>query len=111
MRQRGGQALAHLFQRPPHPGFYGAQGLLHALGDFGLRHAFEIRQLDGLALLRRKLIERAFHLPGQIEIQRLGRKVQWNTEREEVIGDAEASAMLARLYREPWNQLLEGFHL
>ena len=42
---------------------------------------------------------------------RLGRKVRWDAEREEIIGDPEASAMLARPYRKPWNQVLEGFHL
>jgi len=42
---------------------------------------------------------------------RLGRKVRWDVEREEIIGDPEASAMLARPYRKPWNQLLEGIHL
>ena len=38
---------------------------------------------------------------------RLGRKVRWDAEREEIIGDPEASAMLARPYREPWNKVLE----
>jgi len=42
---------------------------------------------------------------------RLGRKVRWDAEREEIIDDPEASAMLARPYREPWNQVLEGLHL
>jgi len=42
---------------------------------------------------------------------RLGRKVRWDAEREEIIGDAEASAMLVRPYRKPWDQALEGLHL
>jgi predicted dehydrogenase len=42
---------------------------------------------------------------------RLGRKVRWDVEHEEIIGDSEASAMLARPYRKPWDQVLTGFHL
>ncbi len=33
---------------------------------------------------------------------RLGRKVRWDPDKEEVIGDAEASRMLNRAMREPW---------
>jgi len=42
---------------------------------------------------------------------RLGRKVRWNVEREEIVDDAEASGMLVRPYRKPWDQVLAGFHL
>jgi len=42
---------------------------------------------------------------------RLGRKVKWDAEREEIVGDPQASAMLARPYRGPWDQVLEGFRL
>ena len=42
---------------------------------------------------------------------RLGRKIRWDAEREEIIGDPEASAMLARPYREPWSRVLEGLGL
>jgi predicted dehydrogenase len=31
-----------------------------------------------------------------------GRKIKWNPEKEEIIGDSEASALLGRSYREPW---------
>jgi predicted dehydrogenase len=31
-----------------------------------------------------------------------GRKIKWNPEKEQIIGDAEASALLGRSYREPW---------
>jgi predicted dehydrogenase len=31
-----------------------------------------------------------------------GRKIKWNPDTEEIIGDAEASALLGRSYREPW---------
>lgn len=32
----------------------------------------------------------------------LGRKIRWNPEKEEIIGDPQASALLGRSYREPW---------
>jgi predicted dehydrogenase len=32
----------------------------------------------------------------------LGRKIKWNPDTEEIVGDAEASALLGRSYREPW---------
>jgi hypothetical protein len=31
-----------------------------------------------------------------------GRKIKWNPETEEIIGDPEASVLLGRSYREPW---------
>jgi predicted dehydrogenase len=34
---------------------------------------------------------------------RLGRKLQWDSSREEIVGDAEADAMLERPYRAPWD--------
>jgi predicted dehydrogenase len=42
---------------------------------------------------------------------RLGRKVRWDADRDEIIGDAEASAMLVRPYRNPWDQTLAGLQL
>jgi predicted dehydrogenase len=33
---------------------------------------------------------------------RLGRKLQWEPRREEILGDAEASKLLGKLYRAPW---------
>ncbi|MBK5292979.1 MAG: hypothetical protein JJE04_15065 [Acidobacteriia bacterium] len=33
---------------------------------------------------------------------RTGRKLRWDAEKEEIIGDREASAMLERPYRKPW---------
>ena len=38
---------------------------------------------------------------------RLKRRVQWNPEREEIIGDSEASALLLRPYRKPWDEVRE----
>jgi predicted dehydrogenase len=39
---------------------------------------------------------------------RLGRKLRWDAEREEIIGDAEASRWLVRPYRAPWDRELKG---
>jgi hypothetical protein len=42
---------------------------------------------------------------------RLGRKVRWDAEKEEIVGDREASAMLVRPYSKPWDEVLRSFHL
>lgn len=39
---------------------------------------------------------------------RTGRKLQWNSEREEIVGDSEAAGMLTRPYREPWQKELDS---
>jgi predicted dehydrogenase len=39
---------------------------------------------------------------------RLGRGVRWDPETEQISGDREASAMLTRPYRKPWDQVLAG---
>jgi len=39
---------------------------------------------------------------------RLGRKLKWDPEREEILGDREATAMLERPYRKPWDTVLKG---
>ena len=39
---------------------------------------------------------------------RLGRRIRWDQEREDVVGDAEASAMLTRSYRVPWDRELKA---
>jgi predicted dehydrogenase len=36
---------------------------------------------------------------------RLGRKIRWNPETEEILEDAQASAMLERPYRAPWDDV------
>jgi len=33
---------------------------------------------------------------------RLGRKIQWDPAKEQIVGDADASAMLTKVYRSPW---------
>jgi hypothetical protein len=38
----------------------------------------------------------------------LGRKLRWDPTREDVIGDAEASALLSRPYRVPWDAVLKA---
>jgi predicted dehydrogenase len=40
---------------------------------------------------------------------RLGRKLRWNPEKEEIVGDAEASTYLNRPYRKPWDDALKDF--
>ena len=37
---------------------------------------------------------------------RLGRKVRWDSEKEEIMGDPEAQSMLERPYRKPWDDAL-----
>ncbi len=39
---------------------------------------------------------------------RLGKKLRWNAEREEIVGDAEANRWLVRPYRAPWDRELKA---
>jgi predicted dehydrogenase len=39
---------------------------------------------------------------------RLGRRLRWDATREEIVDDAEASRMLVRPYRAPWDRELKG---
>ncbi len=39
---------------------------------------------------------------------RLGRKLRWDPEQEQIVGDPEASAHLVRPYREPWDAVLRS---
>ena len=39
---------------------------------------------------------------------RVGRKIRWDADKEEILGDAAASAMLVRPYRKPWDGVLRG---
>jgi hypothetical protein len=39
---------------------------------------------------------------------RLGRKLRWDAEREEITGDADASSHLVRPYRAPWDRELKA---
>ncbi len=41
----------------------------------------------------------------------LGRKLKWDPEKEEIIGDKEASSKLVRPYSKPWDQVLRSFNL
>ena len=42
---------------------------------------------------------------------RVGRKLRWNPETEEIAGDTEASSYLMRPYRKPWDDVLRSFNL
>jgi predicted dehydrogenase len=42
---------------------------------------------------------------------KLGRKLRWDPEKEEIIGDKEASLHLVRPYRKPWDDVLRSFKL
>lgn len=39
---------------------------------------------------------------------RIGRKLTWDAEKEEITGDPEANAMLVRPYRKPWDAELKA---
>ncbi|MFN3323443.1 MAG: Gfo/Idh/MocA family protein [Bryobacteraceae bacterium] len=39
---------------------------------------------------------------------RVGRKLRWDPEKEEILGDREANAMLVRPYRKPWDDVLRS---
>lgn len=39
---------------------------------------------------------------------RVGRKIKWDAEKEEIVEDKEASSMLTRPYRKPWDGVLRG---
>jgi hypothetical protein len=39
---------------------------------------------------------------------KVGRVVRWDAAREEIIGDAEASALLTKEYRAPWDRALRA---
>ncbi len=41
----------------------------------------------------------------------LGRKLTWDAEKEEIVGDREASARLVRPYRKPWDGVLRSLNL
>jgi hypothetical protein len=42
---------------------------------------------------------------------RTGRKIRWNPETNEIIGDPQTSQWLERPYRKPWDDVLRSFHL
>jgi predicted dehydrogenase len=42
---------------------------------------------------------------------RLGRKIRWDADKQEIIGDREASGYLERPYRKPWDGVLRSFRL
>ncbi len=42
---------------------------------------------------------------------RLGRMIRWNADKEEIVGDKEASKMLVRAYRPPWDAELKNLRV
>jgi hypothetical protein len=42
---------------------------------------------------------------------RLGRRIVWDAEKEEIVGDAEAAQMLVRPYRQPWDAELRSLKI
>ncbi len=42
---------------------------------------------------------------------RLGRKLKWNPDTEDIVGDKEASTWLVRPYRKPWDDVLRSYQL
>ncbi|MCW5980036.1 MAG: Gfo/Idh/MocA family oxidoreductase [Bryobacteraceae bacterium] len=54
-------------------------------------------------------VSTACHL-ANISLQ-LGRSVKWDPEKEEIVGDREASAKLERPYRKPWDEALRSLKL
>ncbi|MGA3095928.1 MAG: Gfo/Idh/MocA family oxidoreductase [Bryobacteraceae bacterium] len=51
-------------------------------------------------------VSTAYHL-ANLSLQ-LGRKLQWDAEKETIVGDKEAAAKLERPYRKPWDAVLRG---
>ncbi len=41
----------------------------------------------------------------------LGRKLVWDADKEEIVGDREANALLVRPYRKPWDDVLRSLNL
>jgi predicted dehydrogenase len=52
----------------------------------------------------------ACHL-ANISLRLGGRKLHWDAEREDFVGDREASAMLVRPYSAPWDKIMASFKL
>ena len=38
---------------------------------------------------------------------RTGRKIRWDADKEQIVGDKESAAMLERPYRKPWDDELK----
>lgn len=52
----------------------------------------------------------ACHL-ANISLRLGGRKIRWDPEKEEIVGDREAAAHLVRPYRKPWDEVLRSLKL
>ena len=42
---------------------------------------------------------------------RVGRRLRWDAEKEEILGDPEAAQMLVRPYRKPWDAELRSLNV
>lgn len=82
---------------------YGLIGAQHVLDCIGTRQKTIADVEDG------HLVAVACHL-ANISL-RTGRKLRWDPDREEIIGDREAAQHLARPYRKPWDEVLRSFKL
>ena len=81
--------------------------------DLHVRNFLDCVKIAAAANLRRRggpsVTAVACHL-ANISL-RVGRKVRWNPEKEEIPGDPEAAAMLERPYRKPWDDVLRSLQL
>jgi len=55
-------------------------------------------------------VSAACHL-ANISLRLGGRKIRWDPEKEEIVGDREAAAHLVRPYRKPWDEVLRSLRL
>lgn len=55
-------------------------------------------------------ITTACHL-ANISLRLGGRSVRWDADKEQIVGDAEAAAMMRRPYRKPWDQVIADLKL
>jgi predicted dehydrogenase len=85
------------------PGFEGQLLRLHARNFLD---CIKSRQTPISDLESSHRVATALHL-ANISL-RVGRRIVWDAEKEEIVGDAEAAAMLARPYRKPWDAELRS---
>lgn len=55
-------------------------------------------------------ITTACHL-ANISLRLGGRSIRWDPEKEQIVGDAEAAAMMRRPYRKPWDKVIDDLKL
>ena len=92
VKERFGPREIHFYQPPPD-----RQGHRRNFLDCVKTHA---EPMSPIEVAHRSIT--VAHL-GNIAM-RLGRKIRWNPDREEILGDPTASRMLSRAYRSPWTR-------